>query len=42
VGNCIAGRNHRFFAGFLLAGQAGCLLNLGGAIWRLQQRRLPT
>lgn len=38
VGNCIAGCNHRFFAGFLISGQLGCLLGLGAAIWRLQQR----
>lgn len=41
VGNCIALRNHRFFAGFLVAAQAGCLLLLGGGLWRLRLRGLP-
>eukprot|EP00879_Flechtneria_rotunda_P019719 GHRR01020720.1.p1 GENE.GHRR01020720.1~~GHRR01020720.1.p1 ORF type:complete len:176 (+),score=40.19 GHRR01020720.1:770-1297(+) len=38
VGNCIAKNNHRFFAGFLLAAQAGCILLCAGAAWKLQQR----
>lgn len=42
VGNCVAGRNHRYFAGFLIAGQLGCLFCLAGAIWRLRQKGLPT
>jgi hypothetical protein len=41
VGSCIAQRNHRFFAGFLVCAQSGCLLGLGGCVWRLQQRGLP-
>eukprot|EP00775_Hariotina_reticulata_P004399 gene4399-4652_t len=42
VGNCIAKSNHRFFAGFLVAAQIGCMLMLGGAVWRLHRRGLPT
>eukprot|EP00878_Enallax_costatus_P024924 GHUV01026629.1.p1 GENE.GHUV01026629.1~~GHUV01026629.1.p1 ORF type:complete len:266 (+),score=40.75 GHUV01026629.1:503-1300(+) len=42
VGNCIAKKNHRFFAGFLVSAQIGCLLLLGGAIWHLELRGVPT
>eukprot|EP00877_Chromochloris_zofingiensis_P003793 jgi/Chrzof1/13414/Cz07g32050.t1 len=41
VGNCIAKYNHRFFVGFLLSAQIGCLLLLAGAIWRLRARGFP-
>jgi hypothetical protein len=36
VGNCIGGLNHRFFAGFMVAGQWGSGLLAGGAAWRLK------
>lgn len=41
VGNCIGGGNHRFFAGFLVAAQAGCLVMAGGGAWRLRQLGFP-
>jgi len=37
VGNCIARNNHRFFAGFMVAAQIGCILMAAGAGWRLRR-----
>ncbi|KIZ02531.1 hypothetical protein MNEG_5432 [Monoraphidium neglectum] len=41
VGNCIGGGNHRFFAGFLVAAQAGVAISAGGCVWRLRLRGFP-
>jgi hypothetical protein len=41
VGNCIGAGNHRFFAAFLLAAQAGGGVMAAGAAWRLRRRGFP-